>query len=567
MALTICSLGLGGFTPFPALLFLLQNSKEVVIITSAIIYGPNGLPISSGSGYGEAGASHKKRAMKGFNALSSGPVLDIDTHNSTLRQRSRMLYMAAPMATSAIRTNRTNAIGCGLRLKARINRSILGIDADAATEIEKRIEAEFALWAENKRACDATGVNDYYSIQQLAFASWLMSGDAFILFKWQDTNFLYPYSLRLHVLEADRISTPPPIGKQVLNCVAIDGRPINYFAGITEGTSPDGNRIHDGVEVDSSGAIVAYYVCSDYPIPRPIGAQPKWTRIKAYSDITQMPNILQIMDTERPEQYRGVPYLAQVIEPLLQSRRYTESELMAALVESFFTAFVKSESPTGAMPFNEIGDSISSDPNDYEMGPGVVNVLKPGESVDFADPKRPTSGFEPFIRAISVQIGASLEIPADLLLKEFNASYSASRAALLEAWKAFKMRREWFVSDFCRPTYEVWFAEAVARGRIEAPGFFDDPLLRAAWLGSEWIGPSQGQLDPVKEITAEILAIGEGITTREQATVKLNGGSWDANVEQIAKEKERLAASGEINEILIKDVVKEVIKDGQKNDK
>ena len=32
------------------------------------------------------------------------------------------------------------------------------------------------------------------------------------------------------------------------------------------------------------------------------------------------------MDSERPDQYRGVPYLAQVIEPLLQLRRYTESE-------------------------------------------------------------------------------------------------------------------------------------------------------------------------------------------------------------------------------------------------
>lgn len=49
-------------------------------------------------------------------------------------------------------------------------------------------------------------------------------------------------------------------------------------------------------------------------------------------------------------------------------------------------------------------------------------------------------------------------------------------------------------------------SEAVARGRIYAPGFFQNPAIRAAYLGSEWLGPSQGQLDPVKEITAEILA-------------------------------------------------------------
>lgn len=63
-----------------------------------------------------------------------------------------------------------------------------------------------------------------------------------------------------------------------------------------------------------------------------------------------------------------------------------------------------------------------------------------------------------------------------MLIKEFNSSYSASRGALLEAWEAFKMRRKWFVDDFCQPVYEMFLAEAVALGRINAPGFFTDPL-------------------------------------------------------------------------------------------
>ena len=128
-------------------------------------------------------------------------------------------------------------------------------------------------------------------------------------------------------------------------------------------------------------------------------------------------------------------------------------------------------------------------------------------------------------------------------MKAFNASYSASRAALLEAWKAFKMRREWFVGDFCKPVYEVWLTEAVALGRIQAPGFFSDPVIREAWLGSEWIGPSQGQLDPTKEIDAEIKAVEHGFSTHEQSTIKLNGGSWDANMRQIADENKRIAAA------------------------
>lgn len=464
--------------------------------------------------------------------MSGSPKEDIDAHNWTLRQRARMLYMAAPIATSAIRTNRTNVIGIGLQLKSRIDRETLGMTQEAADAWQKHTEREFALWAENKRACDATGINNFAAMQQLALSSWLVSGDVFAVVKQYEPTALIPYSLRVHLIEADRVATPSSFG--VITPMLL-----------TTGKASNGNTIYDGVEVNESGQIAAYHIRSSYPFE--LGAtSTEWIRVEAYGSRTGLPNILHVMESERPDQYRGVSYLAQVIEPLLQLRRYTESELTAAVVESFFTAFIKTNAGTGDNPFNEVGSSlpeVSRDPNEYEMGPGQINIMEPGEDVTFADPKRPSSGFDAFLRAICEQVGAALEIPADLLLKAFNNSYSASRAALLEAWKAFRMRRKWFVDDFCTPIYEIWLAEAVARGRISAPGFFSDPAIRAAYLGAEWIGPSQGQLDPTKEITAEILAISEGITTREQATIRLNGGQWDANVDQLTRENEKLKAA------------------------
>ena len=249
------------------------------------------------------------------------------------------------------------------------------------------------------------------------------------------------------------------------------------------------------------------------------------------------------MSSERPDQYRGVTYLAPVIEQLQQIKRYTNSEIMAALVESFFTAFVKTNADTSENPFNESisndGDAVRYDPNEYQMGPGQMNIMNPGEDIVFADPKRPASNFAGFVGSIAKQVGAALEIPVDLLLKEFNASYSASRAALLEAWKAFRMYRTWFVDDFCRPVYRLWMTEAIAIGRVQAPGFFTDPKIAAAWLGADWIGPSQGQLDPNKEISAEILAIQNGFTTYSDATARLNGGDWNANIGKLKQEKEQ----------------------------
>ncbi len=504
---------------------------------------------SSGKGYGAAGASYQRRALRGMIAESGSPREDIDLNNQTLRERARMLYMAAPIASSAIKTPRTNVIGLGLKMNPKIDREFLGLSREEAEKWEKTVKTEFAIWANDKVACDATGVNNFYSMQQLAFVSWLVSGDVFALIKQHDPMVMRPYSLRLHLIEADRCATPETIGFMVTSAEV------------------DGKKIYDGVEVDDNGMVVAYHFRNKHPYEDSL-KKTEYKRVSAYSEKTGMPNVLHIMSSERPEQYRGVTYLAQIIEPILQTRRYTESEITAAIVESFFTAFIMTDTDTDEMPLDEVGvegeesfQQASHDPNEYEMGSGNVIVLKNGEKVEFGDPKRPASGFESFLKEMETQIGAALEIPRDIMMKNFNASYSASRGAILEAWKAFKMYRGWFVDDFCTPVYELWMSEAVARGRISAPGFFTNPVAKKAWLGCEWIGPTQGQLDPVKEVTAEIMSVEAGFSTNSDSAIRINGSDWNQNMDQIQSEMQKKRAVLEEDEPGSKDVLsKKVLK-------
>lgn len=485
------------------------------------------------SGYGEAGASTTRRVMRGFDAQSYGPARDIDDNNYTMRQRARILYMSAPIATSAIRTTRTNVVGTGLVPRPRIDRSFLDLTDEKADRWQDVALREFRMWAEDRNACDMQGMNTFYELQQLALQTWLTSGDAFALVKHVKPSAMRPYSMRLQLVEADRICTPTEAN--------VIGPGL-----VTTGRNPEtGNVIYDGVEVDAQGRVVAYWVADRFPYEW--GAGPvEWTRVLATGTKSGMPNVLHMMESERPDQYRGVSYLAQAIEPILQMRRYTNNELDAAVVQSSFAAFIKTQDPS-SNPWATTGsgvegdEDVSHDPSEYDIGPGTVNFLDPGDDVVFADPSRPSSGFTAFIEAMATQVGAALEIPCDLLLKEFNSSYSASRAALLEAWKAFRMRRRWLIDDFCRPVWEIFISEAVAYGRLEAPGFFTDPAVRAAYLDCEWIGPSQGQLDPTKEISAEISAIEQGITTREAAAVRFNGSDWYGNVAELARENQALA--------------------------
>lgn len=497
-------------------------------------------------GYSEAGASRTKRSLRSFTAQSGSPNEDINWNNATLRQRGRMLYMSAPVATSAINTNRTKVVGTGLTLKSAVNREILGLSPEAAKDWQRKTEAEWKLWSEKKQNCDALRMNTFLGLQQLTLLSWLQSGDVFALLKRVKPTPVNPYGLRIHLVEADRVSTPTEYAGGMGLLTITDGK-----------NSATGNRIYDGVEIDNSGAVVAYHIRNTYPW-QTTTEKTKWGRVTAYGEKTGLPNILHIMASERPDQYRGVTYLAQIVEPLLQLRRYTESELMAALIQSFFTAWITTDTASDEIPINEVGagdiagiptanpseSNISHSLNEYEMGPGTVVHLEEGEKVAFGSPNIPAASFEMFVKTLCRMMGSALEIPYEVLLKEYNSSYSASRAALLEAWEAFKMRRKWLVDSFCQPVYEVWLAEAVARGRIQAPGFWEDPLIRDAWCGARWIGPVQGQLDPLKEANAAVITVNHGFKTHEQVTREMGGGDWEENVEQLARENAMLIAAG-----------------------
>ena len=144
------------------------------------------------------------------------------------------------------------------------------------------------------------------------------------------------------------------------------------------------------------------------------------------------------------------------------------------------------------------------------------------------------------MEAICRQIGAALEIPYELLLKHFTSSYSASRGALEEAWKMFKMYRAWLANDFCQPIYEEWLAEAVAKGRIKATGFFTDPLRRKAYCKAQWNGPARGLLNPVQEVGAAVTRVENGFSTRSAETMEMAGGDFYSNCEQLKQEEKKL---------------------------
>lgn len=486
-------------------------------------------------GYSQSGAGYKKASLKSFYANSGSAHEDIEYNLETLRKRSRELYMSAPLATSAIETSRTKVVGQGLRLKSRVDGDILGWDDEKVVDFQRQVEREFALWADSKE-CDATGMHDFYDFQQLAIKSWLMSGDCFVLIKSQKPSRFNPYGLSMQLIEADRCRTP--FFENGMNGM------------VTSQKLDNGGFIYDGVETDANGKVVAYHFANKHKGElTPGNVETTFQRVLAAGPRTKLPIVLHIMNAERPDQYRGVPMLAPVLEALLQMRRYTEAECTAAVLQSYLTVFITSQTTSASaglgLPMSAGQEVPGYEPErEYQMAPGAMIRLQDGENITTVEPTHPSGSFDVFVDAVLKQIGASLEIPAEVLIKAFNSNYSASRAALHEAWETFYMRRNWFVNDFCNPIFKCFMYEAVSKGRIDAPGFFTDPLKQKAYLRCDWIGPTPASLDPLKEVNAELLKVENGLSTHEQAALTLNGSSFDANIARLKVENEQLKEAG-----------------------
>lgn len=468
------------------------------------------------SGYSNYGASVVKKSLAGWLHAGGSSREDIEDNVSILRQRTRDLYMGVPIANGAVKTMRTNIVGRGLRLKPNIDAELLGISPEERRTLEKQIEREWNIWAESTD-CDMARIDNFYELQQLAFLNWLISGDCLAVLPVKP-RLNQPYDLRVQLIEADRLCSPD-------NCDTID------------------NKIVGGVEVDQSGEVVAYHISDHHPLSYAY-ADISWQRVEAFGKTTGRRNVLHLMNRERIGQRRGVPFLAPVIESLKQLGRYTDAELVAAVVSGMFTVFIEkadasSEDAIGSI----IPEEVQVDAEDeitIELAPGAVIDLNEGEKAHDMNPGRPNANFGGFVEAICQQIGASLEIPYELLIKRFNSSYTASKGALEEAWKMFNMYRDWLATDFCQPVYEEWLTEAVAKGRIKAPGFFTDPVIRKAYCGAKWNGPAKGMLDPIKEATAAEKRVQNGFSTRSDETMQMTGTSYYNNIEQLKHEEKEL---------------------------
>lgn len=486
-------------------------------------------PRAQGGGGGSEtrwrGASRMLRSMSSWIPFLGSPNRDLSSpERKTLVARSRDAMRNHLIARAAIVRSRTNVVGTGLICRPQVDHVALGITEEQADEFNALVQREWELYAGDPRECDAEATLNHYQLQALALVSAMAGGDCFVATPWAERQGTI-YNTRLQLIETDRVSNP-------------NGR-------------PDTDRLVEGIEFDDLGAPVAAYICNGYPDDKMLKSPLRWDRVEFFGAETGRRRLLQVWcDKERPGLKRGAPYLAPILEPLQKLERYASAELMAAVISAMFTVFIKknenfSDGGQGQPIFGDEDGGVGGDlgPAPLELGEGAIVDLAPGEEPMIANPARPNAQFDPFFSAIVKEIGAALELPLEELMLHYSSSYSAARAAMLQAWRFYTMRRWWLVCDFCQPSYELMFDEAVAAGRIRAPGFHD-PAMRRAYTQAIWIGPARGAIDELKEAKAARERIEVGISNETMETAAMSGETWQQVNRQRARELQQRRDNG-----------------------
>ena len=496
----------------------------------------NGIDIFN-QGYAGAGGSMTSQALAGFNSWSGTATGDLYTRR-ILVSRARQLAISQPMAAAVIDRMTGGIIGSGLKYMPADKSDF--IDNSLFESISKTITKRFKL-ASHLHMLDAQGLLDFAQMQELACRNWLLSGDVFFV----------RYGEKWRCIESDRCITP---------CLMSEAR-ANQYTGIYY--NPDnGNRIIDGVEIDSIGVPIAYWFLKDYITTPLIESYDQIERIPAY-DPDGFRVVLHLYKPVRPDQYRGIPILADIIESLHNLRNYTQAELQAAQFQSAIWGFLTSENPT----FDET-DSLSMDDLDEPINTGVEEQphtstentvtmqitsdngnngndindrilynrvypepkrisagqfmhLKAGEDVKFLQSTHPNNNYKGFMDAHNGAIASAVGIPRQVLECIYDGTYASARGSVLEANRTFKNYRSFFINSFVRPVFER-FVYSILKENVYLQ---DEASIISAGLAIEsiWQSPIALCLDPAKELDAWNKAIQLGLVDRDEAAQALYG--------------------------------------------
>lgn len=368
-------------------------------------------------------------------------------------------------ARSVVDAYRRHVVGTGITCRSAARDPVT---REELPEFNEKLDRLWDAWANNPKRCDIEGVKTLTEIEAMLCDERITAGEAFLV-------------------EVDH----PVIGF----CVQVFER--EQLATQVNVNTP--NEVRDGIEIDRYGRAIAYWFYTRHHPLEAQGEQP--LRIPA-------DRVHHFYRQERPRQTHGVSRLIPVLRKLRHLRMYEEYQLVRARLEACIGLIVTKPAATTSVGLGlpaesgaETSDSRGSAYFDIE--PGMVPVMKDGESVTAFNTQAPGAIYEPFVNHQVKQIGAGAGLDYPTVARDYtNGSFSAQREGHIERDKETDLLQKQMIEQVLRPLRESWTIYQVTRGYVQAPIDFWMDESRPYYLAHDWQPPPKLWIDPSKQQAA-----------------------------------------------------------------
>ncbi len=453
-----------------------------------------GFRSGTGKTMGAAGMGHeitKSDRTRKVHSFFSGLLGSADRHQTKwtaqkLRETCRMYDRQVSLFSGILDTASDNIVGANFDFIPKTGGKEL--DKLARAYITERMKAE---------NCDATGVRDFTAMLKTSVRDLWVAGDE-LWVKRSDGSVL--------TFEADQIVSP-------------DDR------------SGD-KRIVMGVELDKVNRAVAYHIKG-----RPGKGDYGMAKIDATATRIPAANAIFAAYRKRPNQTRGVPFLASILSTFDRMNNYLDYESLAAEINSMLAwALTTKEESKNTVPGDEDNpDTESSFDKVQKLEAGMIIELLVGEDLKMISAERPGDNFDKYLITMLRIIGVGIGYPLELLLKDFSkTNYSSARASMGEGRRSFRCWQKVIATILAMPWYRWQIGRGIASGELPArPELFN---ARAQWPAWEYI-------DPKKSAEGNALAIASKTKSISQC-IRETGGDPDEVFDEIAADQKKLEELG-----------------------
>jgi lambda family phage portal protein len=407
----------------------------------------------------------------------------IRTSSPMLRTRIRQLIRDFPYFARAVKILVDYTVGTGTNFQSRVLNPKWATGSTTEKKFDRvtcqKIEDAVSWWMDE---ADASGRLHFADMERLAARKEVEDGEfLFVKTAVKDRKRYIPFALQAY--EVDWLTD--------LHAV-VQGK----------------NLLEQGREYDPvTGRIHAYHFADPWGWGKP-------QRVAAEY-------VLSGFETQRPGQLAGVSPFVTAVMIAHDLNDFLDATIDTAKLAAKYLALVTTEDPEAWQSNREAEDLTDENGGRKRIESlenAIIDYLRPGEEVHFPTNNSVGGTFDPFTKFVLQMLAIATDTPYSLLSGNPSGyNFTTLRGERQDMLKVFAPKQNRLVRQFTSPAICEAIDQAVLSGKLDLPGYFQNPRH---YFRASYISPGMESIDPLREAKANRDDISAGLRSPQEIAAK-----------------------------------------------